>query len=774
MKFLFKKLLRDIRHAKGQYVATVVVIVVGVALYVGMMSAASSVSHNIDEFYATQKLADLWVDVPDASPSVVAQIQNLPSVEAAGGRTELSGTSGTHSFVINTIAPSPTVNVPFMESGHLPQSKTDCIVDRGYATANNLRVGSTLDVLIDSTNYRLRVSGVFNSPEYLYLAKDLTAQPDHLTYGALFIGDGAIPGLPSNQIVIEAKPGTDLSALKTTITAIAFPSGNGMVLDRTQLLSWAMMNNDITQYGSIGVVFPVIFFLVAAAIIFISMSKNVETQRNQIGNMKALGISGGLITFHFISYTLLTCLVGCLVGALVGVFAVMPGIEMIFTTFYTMPPVYPVGFAGNVAVASVLAFAFGVLATVVSVRRPLKESPASAMRPKAPHATKPILLERNRRVWSRLSYGHKIVLRNVFLNKGRALLSSIGIIGCVALLLASFAFMDSINNILDTQFFQMNRYDVSVTLKTPMPPGTAFPVENSGINSAWAQGSVPASLSEQGATVSTNLTALATGCDAVDLFDANGHRLAFPANGVIIPKLFADDYHLGVGDTVKLTLSPIGGAPQSITVRISGVAMEYLEQDIYTSFDYAAAVGATLPVSTYFLQVSGDATPDAIATALGRDPQVAQAMTKDALANSWSQDLGIMNSMMYIMIAASAILSLAVVYNISAINIVERRRDIATLKVLGYRRKEVNRLVFTENLLITVFGAIVGIPAGVGILWLLLQAVVSNTMMVPMVVSGWSVVYAIVLGFAFTIVANQLLRRKIRAIDMVESLKSVE
>jgi len=217
-----------------------------------------------------------------------------------------------------------------------------------------------------------------------------------------------------------------------------------------------------------------------------------------------------------------------------------------------------------------------------------------------------------------------------------------------------------------------------------------------------------------------------------------------------------------------------GGTPQSVAVKISGIALEYLEQDLYTSFDYLRSTGVNMPVLTYFLQVGSGVSASDVASYLSQDQSVSQAITKDDLANAWSQEMSIMNTLIYVMIAASAILALTVVYNISAINILERRRDIATLKVLGYRRKEVNKLVFQENLFITGFGAVLGLAAGIGMLWLIIKAVVSDTMVVPMTISPLSVVYSVVLGFVFTVLANQLLREKIRKIDMVESLKSVE
>jgi len=769
MRYLLIKLLRDMGgRGKGQYIATIVVVLVGVAFYVGMMSASVAVNKVIASFYANQKLADLWVVTGHTDPATLAAVRALPGVETAQARAQLTVSSGANSFVINTVTPG--VNLPFIESGHLPQAATDCVVDRGYAAAHNLTPGAVLDVTVAGVPQQLKVVGIFNSPEYLYLAKDVTAQPDHQRFGALYVSP-LLPGLTPNQIVITAQSGTDLDALKAAVAGVAVSDGQGAVLDRTQLLSWVMLNQDMNQYAQIGVAFPVVFFLVAAVIVFIAMSKNIDAQRTQIGTMSALGVPTWQITGHFLGYALITCLVGSLIGVLTGVFAVMPGIAAIFTAFYTMPAMQPAGFAVNALVATSMAVAFGVAATWLAVRAPLRETPAAAMRPKVPAAVHPILLERRAALWSRLTFRQKIVARNLFLNKPRALLSSIGIIGCVGLLLASFGFLGSIKAVLGPRFEAMNQYDVSVTLTSP---ASSFPLLGQDVAAAWGQGLVPASFTSGSNTVSTNLVALDANSDAVALFDASGHALALPKDGVLVPQLFANQYHLAVGDQLRLLLAPPVGAAQTVTVTVAGVALEYLQQDIYTSFGYLAGLGVSLPVDTYFLDAAPGASPDQLAARLSGSDLVAQAMTKAQLANAWSQELGLMDSLLFVMIGASAVLALAVVYNISAINIVERRRDIATLKVLGSPVGEVNALVFNENLLVTAFGAILGIPVGVVMLSGLLQAVVSNTMMVPMVISPLAVVGAIGLAFAFTVLANQLLRRPIKAIDMVESLKSIE
>ena len=770
MRFLFLKLLRDIRLAKGQYIAITLVVILGVAFYSGLTSASNSVGVNVNTFYENQQLADFWIRVSYASEETLHKIQELPGIEAADRRATLAGVSGDSDFIIHTLPANPIINVPFIESGNFPVTANDLIVDRGYATANNLSVGDNLDVTIGGIAHNFTISGIFISPEYLYISRGITEMPDHYTFGVIFVNN-EFAGASFNEFIIRAAYGADFDNLITELQAVAVPYGTGVIFGREQLLSWAHLNPNIQQFDSIGIAFALVFFFVAAAIIFISMSKNIDTQRSQIGNMKALGVRSKAITFHFTSYTLITCAIGSILGAVFGLLAVFPLIQMIFTSIYLMPELSTVGFWGNALIASAIAFAFGVAATLFSIRKPLKESPASVMRPKPPRKAKILFLERYG-LWAKIPYNRKIILRNLFLNKGRALLSSIGVIGCVGLMVAAFWFVDSLNDVTTNRFIQMNQYDMIVTLNAPVSEGHGLPFYSDYMVAAWAYASVTASFSIDNTAIASNLIAVEANNTAIVLHDSRGNHLSFPVDGVIIPALYAGRYGITIGDSLNLTLTPVMGEARSITITVRGIAPQYLNQNIYTTFEYLQSLGETLPVSTFLLNISGNIA--AVVSELEANAAISQIMTIDELASAWEQGINLVRLVMYVFVAASAVLALTVVYNISAINIYERRRDIATLKVLGYHRREVYRLVFNENLLITAFGAVCGIGVGVVMLRLLLNVTASDGSMFPMVITLQSAIISIALSFAFTVLANQLLKGKVKRIDMVESLKSVE
>lgn len=521
-------------------------------------------------------------------------------------------------------------------------------------------------------------------------------------------------------------------------------------------------------------VLPNVFFLVAAIIIFISMSRNVELQRGQIAIMKAIGKSNAAIMMHYLSFSIICGIVGSIIGSLLGVLLLPQALYSSYKMVYTLPSIKPSGYGVSVLSATSLAILFGIVATLFSCYKTMKEVPAQAMRPKPPKKIKEIWFEKNEKLWARFSYSKKLILRNIFVNKKRAILSSVWIIGSVGLIIASLTFNDDINLMLKEQYQNIFKYDVSATLNTPVLYKDPLNFNDSNIKGIYKQAAIPISYNNGKKDTTINLYALDKNNEAIALFGKSGKQLTLPNDGVIISEKFADTNHIKVGDFIGMKLIPYMQASKTIKTQVKGIAVMYLSQDIYTSFGYLDTLNVIAPVETVYLTVKDADSVNNTISILKSDNRVKVASSKSEIADKVNSSMQVMNTFIVVMILASAILALTVVFNISSINIFERHRDIATLKVLGYYPKEVNSLVFTENLFITGFGSIFGIGFGVILFYALSQTMVPDSMMVPIIIKPLSVVIAISLGFGFTVIANQMLRRKIKKIDMVESLKSVE
>jgi putative ABC transport system permease protein len=781
MNKLFLKLFRDIRKSLGLFLAITAVSAIGVALLTGFSVTHSSLKNMTDSYYRQGNLADLtayYLKIDDAG---INQIKNISGVTGAYGRITIkaSAANGKSDFLIHSVSPDEKIDIPLLTGGNLPQGDSECMVDSAWAKANKVSVGNQISAVINGQTYNLTVSGIFNTAEYVYLVEDPAKdpEPDHATYGLLYVDKSMISTLTGSFTYTEAlvmlAPNADTGNIKTEIANLTAGYGFGHITTQKDQPSYSQLQSDIDTVKAISDSFPYIFFLVAAVIIFISMSRTIQTERGQIGIMKALGIKTPVIMMHYLSYAVLCGLVGGILGNLLGVFLIPQFMLGTYAKLYTFPAIVISGFWLYVTISTIVVVLFGIIASILSTRNVLREMPAQCMRPLAPKKIQKIWFEKHQKVWSRISYKNKLILRNIFLNKQRAVLSSIGIIGCVGVLMCGFGLKESINTLITNQFSKMQKFDYMVLLTKPVSYDAPAPFDNSNIARTDKLSLIPVTMILD-KDFSTELYVLPQNNVSIQLFSNNGAVMSLPADGVLLPYKLSQQYHIKAGDTVAVRLESPLYNNATVKVKVAGIDVLYLSQDLYMSDEYLQTMGVTPYVNGYYIGVNNNNLNGDTISYLNSVPNVRSVVSSDTLRKSMASATGTMNTLFILMIIMSAALALAVIYNISSINIFERRRDIATLKVLGYYKNEINSLVSIENLVITAFGCIFGVLFGAVIYKYLLIITVSADMYLPYKISFSMVALSIVFTFAFTLITNFLLRGKINSIDMVESLKGVE
>ena len=501
------------------------------------------------------------------------------------------------------------------------------------------------------------------------------------------------------------------------------------------------------------------------------MSRTVQSERSQIGIMKALGISKWSIIFHYLSYY--ACgLTGSVIGNILGIAIIPNAMFYSYKMLYTFPVIKYSGFGWYIAISTVLVVFFGIIASLLSVTRALKEVPAQCMLPMPPKKVHRIWLEKREKFWSKISYKNKLISRNIFLNKRRAILSSIGVMGCIAILICAFGLNDAVNNLMNMQYNKIQKFDDIVLTSKPLPYNFATPVDNN-IASLDKLSTIPAIIALN-KDVNATLYVLPKDNKSIQLYDIKNKALSLPDNGIVMPYKLAQEYHVKVGDTVLVRLESAMYNNQAIHVKVVAIDVLYLSQDLYASYGYLQKLGIVPYVNGYYINVKNKGLLSATNKYLAGVANVESVVKNSSLEANMNSSMGTMSIMVFIMIFMSAAMALAVIFNISSINIFERRRDLATLKVLGYHKKEINSLVNVENFIITAFGSVFGIIFGAVIYKAILTTIVSESMFFPYSISLSVVALSIFLAFVFTMFANFMLKGKIRKIDMVESLKSVE
>lgn len=562
--------------------------------------------------------------------------------------------------------------------------------------------------------------------------------------------------------------------------------GKWILGDRNDNVSFSSYDGNAQRIANIATVFPVFFFLVAALVALTTMTRMVEEERLQIGTMKALGYSRGQIAAKYLLYALVASLAGSVIGMAIGM-QVFPHIILdAYNIMYDLPVLKTPfnGFFG--ALATGTAVACTLLATLNACWAELREQPASLMLPKAPKAGKRILLEHIRPVWRRMRFTHKVTARNLFLYKKRFFMTVIGIAGCTALLVTGFGVRDSISDIVEKQFDDLAHYQLMVSIQdesaTQGKELQALLQDSSRITGYLAVTQQDMTVVPDGDTPADNLyVTVPTDTSAMNEYFTfrhrqNGEPVELREGSVIITEKLAERQGLEVGDSI--TVEDSDGNTASFT--ITDICENYIYHYIYMSADvYEAAFGKTPQANLLLCQLADgmDEAPQAeqaLATELLQCRDVAGAQFTHEVTASFSQSLGSINYIVVVLIVAAGALAFVVLYNLTNINISERSKELATIKVLGFYDSEVAAYIYRETSLLTLIGTACGLVFGVA-----LHTFVIRTAEVDMVMFGRSIyplsfVWSALLTILFSLLVNLVMYRKLKAISMVESMKAPE
>ena len=556
------------------------------------------------------------------------------------------------------------------------------------------------------------------------------------------------------------------------------------VLDRTSIQSYATYKNDAQSIAAIGTVFPIIFFLVAALVSLTTMTRMVEEERTQIGTLKALGYKKSAITAKFVWYALLSTLLGSVVGVVLGESLLPILIIRTYRTVYmhlTQTVVQP--HILNAVAATVLALLATVGGAVAASARVLSENPAALMRPEAPKIGKRTFVEDIDFIWMRLNFAQKAACRNLFRYKKRLFMTILGVAGCMALLLAGFGIRDSVEMLPEKQFNRVFSYQGTVGADTSLSRAERRQLLSKvasveGVTEYLQTKSIVTYAETEKGDTSAYLIVPQ---DTVKLGEYVHLREArFPHDdvtltddGVLITEKFAKALGVSAGDMITIkedeTAEPVGD------VRVAGVVENYLSSYIYmTPNIYKALYGETASLNAALIKVDPSADTNAVAEDLldiNGVTSVSMNATTQAQVNSM---LGNLNVIIAVMILAAGLLAFIVLYNLNNINITERRRELATLKVLGFYPGELAAYVYRENVILTLFGTVLGMGLGFVLHWFVMQTVETETVMFGAEMRFTSYLFAILLTIVFAVLVNALMYFRMKKIDMIESLKSVE
>jgi len=556
--------------------------------------------------------------------------------------------------------------------------------------------------------------------------------------------------------------------------------GKWTILDRKSHYASVTFKNTIQQMKAISRVFPAFFILVAALVCLTTMTRLVEEQRSEIGTLRALGYTKWQCTSKYLFYAISATFIGIVVGSILGLSSFPLIIYHAWRMMYILPPIRFVVPSGLISLtAMVFIFAMSI-ATWFACKADTQDVPSQLMRPKAPPMGKKTFLENIPFVWNRLSFTDKVTMRNIFRYKKRFFMTIVGVAGCTALMLIGFGIRDSISNMVDINFKEIIQYDGMVSFEDD----ASEQVKTEALKEIQSTENV---IDAKVGFVYTTKTYddKVDETASVHVFDPKeinhefnlrtriGHKpISLSDDGVIINEKLAENLGVHVGN--KITIEDAEGNPHEVNV--SGITEMYVNHFVFMSRRYYKEVfGKEAGSNIIYLSTTGDdAAQKLLANEISTLQGVEGISLYSGLLDNFNSMVKGLNGIIWVLIVSSMLLAFVVLSNLITVNMSERQREIATLKVLGFRRAEVKKYIFKENNLLAGIGGIVGIPVGIALHRYIMRTVEMDYLMFGRNIEWMSFFYAFVLTIAFSVVVNRMMTKRLNDIRMVESLKSVE
>lgn len=560
------------------------------------------------------------------------------------------------------------------------------------------------------------------------------------------------------------------------------PEPSWYVLDRKMHYSYRDYESVTERMDGISKIFPAFFLLVAALVCLTTMTRMVDEQRGIIGTYKALGYSKVAIASKYVMYAFIASVVGCILGCAVGMYIFPTIIYNAWNLMYTLPSIQFEMQLGLAFTSSLCICVVTIAASILACYKELVDVPALLMRPKAPKIGKTILLEKVTFIWNKFSFTMKVTARNIFRYKKRFFMTVIGISGCTALLLAGFGIRDSISQIVEIQYEEIMQYDAMMNFDPSASLTDKEKVleemsKDKQIKDYIALATVNGTVELSDSTQSVSIVVPDDGDkfeEYVTIRERKGKdKINFVNDGAIVSEKLTKNLDLGVGDKIKVKFDD--GIERE--VKISGIMENYVGHAIYmTPTYYKELCGYRSVDNTVFIKmknVSAKGEKQIGNTYMSNDSVSSLTFYRQA-ADSFDDSIKSLNIVVVALITSAGLLAFVVLYNLTNVNISERLREIATIKVLGFYDKEVSSYVYRENIFLTIIGSLVGLVLGIG-----LHALIMNLAEMPEIMFGRNIeplsfVISVCITMLFSILVNLVMYRKLQRIPMVESLKSVE
>jgi len=755
---LIRKLFRTAWNYKSQFISMIIMIAIGVGVFLGFNIEWKSLEADGYGFLEDTNYADFRLySETGFSEEDIRAIQELAGVEAATRYLTMNvGIKDSKKSLALNVSENYTVSTMLVMEGVEYDEASDGIwLSDKFATANDISLGDTLTTIYAGMEISGEVVGLIKSGEQMICVADANQlMPDYESFGFMYISPEKLEDVLGFGFYPQINIISDLSKEELEKEVKDALGKTVLVLSKDVHMSYAGVKSEVEEGKTMGSIMPVLFLAIAILTMITTMHRIAANEKVQIGTLKALGFRDARILRHYTSYGFVIGLFGTLLGIALGygIAGLIVSPTGMMSTYLDIPDwslVMP-GFCYPVIVLTVLALTF---ISFLSVKKMLKGTAADALRPYTPKTMKKSVFEKLP-FWEKLPFGTKWNVRDIVRHKTRSVMTLVGVVGCMLLLVGGLGMKDTMAAFMVLLDDGINNYTTRINLADTSDNAAAKELAEK-VEGDWM---ATAGISYEGKTISMEVHD--EDKDKMRFINEENELVRLSDEGVYLCLRLKDTAE--IGDYIEF--SPYG-SEETYRVKVAGYLRSLMTEAIFMTDTYADSVGIEYHIGTIFTDVALEDIEDSA--------MISGKQDKDTIMDTYDTFMEIMNLMVGLFVVAAIVLGIVVLYNLGVMSYLERHRELATLKVLGFRDKHIGKLLISQNIWLTVLGVMIGLPGGVAVLYVLVTSLVSEyELSLTLGVLTYSV--SILVTFGVSLVVGLMVARKNKKIDMVEALKGAE
>ncbi len=773
-------LVRMILNSKSQFVAILVIIIVGISVFTSLNMTAVNMQNTVDTYYLENRFADLFIQTAPIPSQAVDKVSSLNGVQYAEGRISVDVRMVTEDLnervnirMVTSKASSDELNAcTLIEGNYITDSGKECMVIQQFAKARNIKPGDTIKVQRSGQQYSLEVVGIVANPEYIYLMEnEQSLLPDEDAFGVCYVSEAIGRQLANfsgnyNEILVACNDEADQEILIDNIEKTLGVYGVKKIVERENQLSNVVISEELKNLSIMANSIPILFLLVAGLILIMMLGRMVKKDKVKIGILKALGYSNFGVLLHYVKYALTAGILGGFAGSLLGM-AIAGGMTKMYLEFFNIPLLKINFYISYVAMAILLSAAICAVSGVVGARGVMKIYPAEAMRPDAPKLGKRIFVERIPVIWRSLTFSNKMVAKNIFRNRKR----SVFILTGVALTMGMMLFTTSMSGVMDQimvkHFTEFQKMDYNISFQNPVHEDVIDDLRHVlDVNYIEGRIEYPFEVRRGNKNEAVNVIGVNRDTRFFSFKDNKGNPVAVPEEGILLSENLAGILDVKTGDRVEMKSFIPGRSTVSVTVR--GIIKQALGINAYMDIDYMSGLLLEKNIITgVYLDTSDPRVNEKLVTA----SNVSSIMSSEDSRAVYDEYMNMMFLSVGFMVIFSGILGFCIVYNATIVNLGARETEFSSLRVLGFSSKEIFLMIFKENNIIMILGILAGLPAGKLFTLYSQQAFSNNMYTLDMSPTTGAMIQASIYTVLFIIVAQFATYKKIKQLDFLQALK---